>query len=99
MKMTFIVCNEYSLPRLMELLQESDIDYYTRWGDAQGKGHGTEPHLGTGSFGTINAVLMIAFEEEPPLSTLVSKIVDFNAEVQRAADRIRLFQMPLDRIV
>ena len=44
-----------------ELLAEAGIDYYTRWEHTQGKGHGTEPHLGAGGFASVNSVLMIAF--------------------------------------
>jgi hypothetical protein len=99
MKMTFIVCNEYFAERVMQLLKDNGIDYYTRWDHAKGKGRGTEPHLGAGSFGSTNAVLMIAFEDEAPLEALIRGIAAANLEIVRAADRIRLFQLPLDRIV
>jgi hypothetical protein len=99
MKITFIVCHELRASRVMEMLQESDIDYYTRWKDATGKGRGTEPHLGTGSFGSMNTVLMIAFESEAPLERLIDKIERFNAAAVRKDERVRLFQLPLERIV
>jgi hypothetical protein len=83
----------------MQLLQDNDIDYYTSWEHAKGKGRGTEPHLGTRSFGSTNTVLMIAFEDEAPLEALIRGITAANREIKRAADRIRLFQLPLDRIV
>lgn len=99
MKMAFIVHNEYFTPRMMHLLREAGIDYYTRWERAQGKGHGTEPHLGSGGFGSTNAVVMIAFRDESVLEGLVRKIGEANDEITRADDKIRLFQVPLDRIV
>ena len=99
MKMTFIVCTEFFIDRVMLLLKESEIDYFTRWDNAKGKGHGTEPHLGTGPYGSTNAVVMIAFEDEAPLERLVASIQKANLDIRRAADRIRLFQLPLDRIV
>ena len=99
MKMTFIVHNEYQTERVMALLKATQIDYYTRWDHTTGKGHGTEPHLGAGSYGSLNAVLMIAFETEAPLNALIQAIQAANAEIVRPADRIRLFQMPLERIV
>jgi len=99
MKLAFIVHNEYFTPRVMQLLRESGIDYYTRWERAQGKGHGTEPHLGSGGFGSTNAVVMIAFRDESVLESLVRRISESNDEITRADDRIRLFQLPLDRIV
>jgi hypothetical protein len=99
MKMAFIVHNEYFTPRVMLLLRDAGIDYYTRWEHAQGKGPGTEPHLGSGGFGSTNAVVMIAFKDESVLEGLVRRISEANHEITRADDRIRLFQLPLDRIV
>ena len=99
MKMAFIVCNEHFADRVMALLKDNDIDYYTRWDHAKGKGRGTEPHLGSRSFGSTNTVLMIAFEDEAPLEGLIHAISAANLEITRAADRIRLFQLPLERIV
>jgi hypothetical protein len=99
MKMAFIVHNEYFTPRVMHLLREAGIDYYTRWEHAQGKGPGTEPHLGSGGFASTNAVVMIAFRDESVLEGLVRRISESNDEITRADDRIRLFQLPLDRIV
>jgi hypothetical protein len=99
MKMAFVVHNEYFTSRVMDLLKDAGIDYYTRWDRAQGKGRGTEPHLGTGSFASTNAVLMIAFQDEQKLEGLIGRIVDANRDIARADDKIRLFQLPLDRIV
>lgn len=99
MKMAFIIHNEYFTPRVMKLLEAAGIDYYTRWTHAQGKGQGTEPHIGTGSFGSTNAVMMIAFREDKPLDVLIRHITEANQEITRADDKIRLFQVPLDRIV
>jgi hypothetical protein len=99
MKMAFVVHNEHFTPEVMQLLKDAGIDYYTRWDHAQGKGHGTEPHLGTGGYASMNAVLMIAFPDEAALEGLVGKISEANKKIVRADDRIRLFQLPLDRIV
>ena len=99
MKMAFVVHNEYFTPRVMQLLKDAGIDYYTRWERAQGKGRGTEPHLGSGGFASTNAVLMIAFQDESILERLIRGITEANHEITRADDRIRLFQLPLDRIV
>ena len=99
MKLAFLVHVEYYTPKVLQMLKECGIDYYTRWDNAQGKGPGTEPHLGMGSFGSMNSVMMIAFEDEAPLQALTEAIIRANAEIQRAPDRIRLFQVPLERIV
>ena len=99
MKLAFIVHNEWFATQVMDLLKSADIDYYTRWHNVQGKGHGTEPHLGKGSYGSTNTVLMIAFEDEAPLQRLIKGIEATNESISRASDKIRLFQLPLERIV
>ncbi len=99
MKIAFVVHTEYFTSRVMQLLSEAGIDYYTRWDRVTGKGHGTEPHKGSGAFGSTNAVLMIAFKEEEPLEKLIQAVTAANQEMQRPDDRIRVFQLPLELIV
>lgn len=95
----FVVYNELFHAGVMDLLRRTGIDYYTRWGHATGKGRGTEPHLGQGAYGSTNSVLMIAFQEEAPLRALIEAITKVNGDTPRADDRIRLFQVPLLRVV
>jgi len=97
--MAFLVCNSYFMDRVMKILNENGIDYFTSWDNARGKGHGTEPHLGAGAYGSTNSVTMIAFDEDAPLEALIRNVKAANQEIRRAADHIRLFQLPLDRIV
>jgi len=97
--MTLLVCNSFFADRLMEILNENGIDYFTRWDNARGKGRGTRPHRGSGAYPSTTSVTMIAFEDEGPLEALIRSINEANREIQRAEDHIRLFQMPLERIV
>jgi len=99
MKLSFVIYNDFMDARVLELLGACGIDYYTRWERTTGKGRGTEPHLGTGGFASTNSVLMIGFEDDAPLEKLIAKITALNAETRRADNRIRLFQLPLERIV
>lgn len=99
MKLAFIVHIEHYTPQVMELLERCKIDYYTRWEHAKGKGHLTEPHLGTGTYASLNSVMMIGFESEAPLEALIQAIRQANAEIKRPSDHIRLFQVPLERVV
>jgi hypothetical protein len=99
MKIAFVICTEVFTPRVMELLRNSNIDYFTRWEQVKGKGHGTEAHLGTRSFPELNSVLMIAFQDAEALEVLVGGIRTLNETIQRSDDRVRLFQLPLERIV
>ncbi|MBI4192097.1 MAG: hypothetical protein HY525_16350 [Betaproteobacteria bacterium] len=99
MKIAFVVHNELFTPRVMELLDAAGIDYYTRWESVTGKGRGTEAHLGKGGTPSTNSALMIAFQEEAPLEALIKIITASNAAIKRPDDKIRLFQLPLERIV
>jgi hypothetical protein len=99
MKLALLVFNSYFMDRVMAVLKENGIDYYTSWDGAKGKGHGTEPHLGAGAFASTNSVVMIAFEDEAPLEALIRGITAANRDIRRPSDHIRLFQLPLERIV
>jgi len=99
MKLAFVVYNEYVDAQVMGMLKTLNIDYYTRWEHVKGKGHGTEPHIGMGTYASTNAALMIAFEDEAPLASLIASITTANEKARRADERIRLFQVPMDCIV
>jgi hypothetical protein len=98
-KMALVVCNSFFMDRVMNILKENGIDYFTSWDHAKGKGHGTDPHLGSGAHASTNSVTMIAFEDEAPLDALIRGIHGANQEIRRAEDHVRLFQLPLERIV
>jgi len=99
MKMALVVCNSFYFEQTMQILKDNGIDYYTCWDNATGKGHNTEPHLGTGAYASTNTVMMIGFKDEAPLEALIAGINAANSQVQRKADHIRLFLLPLERIV
>jgi Nitrogen regulatory protein P-II len=99
MKLLYVISNEIYMPRVMEILKKLEIDYYTEWDEVKGKGHGTDPHLGTRSFPSMNSVLMIAFDDETIVEKLVDEIVEANSGILKPDDRIRMFQVPLERIV
>jgi hypothetical protein len=99
LKFAFLVYHDVLDQRISKILNGIEIDYYTQWEDVKGKGHLTEAHLGTRPFPGYNYVRMIAFEEEEKLKKLVEMIEVFNKEVERKDDQIRLFQLPLEKIV
>jgi hypothetical protein len=99
MKLTFLVYHDILDDRVTKALDELDIDYYTEWEDVKGKGHQTDAHLGNRPFPGHNNVRMIAFVDETVLSKLIEKIGSLNKLVERDDDKIRLFQVPLERIV
>jgi hypothetical protein len=101
MKIVFLICAQPYTPNfpVMDLLDRIGIDFYTRWDKVAGTGHGTMAHLGTPSFPAENAVMMIAFEDEQLLPSLIEGVAQLNKAALRAEDRVRLFQLPLERVV
>jgi len=99
MKMAFVIYNEVYHPRMVELLGREGVDYFTRWEQVQGKGHGTDAHLGTRSFPGLNSVMMIAFQEAAVLEKIIAAIETMNGRISRPDDKVRLFQVPLERVV
>jgi len=97
--MAFVVYYEHLDKQVIDMLKSLGIDYYTHWENVKGKGHGTEPHIGTGTFVRMNDALMIAFEDEAPLAALIEAIIATNEKTLRSDERIRLFQVPLERMV
>lgn len=99
MKTVFIVYHDILEDRLTRLFDDLKIDYFTQWENVKGKGHCSDAHLGTRTFPGFNMVRMIAFEEESAIEGLISGVTNLNNEIIRHDDKIRIFQMPLDRIV
>jgi len=99
MKLTFLIYHDILDDRVSKALNELKIDYYTQWEDVKGKGHHTDAHLGNRPYPGYNIVRMIAFIDESMLSQLIEKIEDLNKIVERDDDKIRLFQVPLERVV
>lgn len=99
MKFAFIVYHDVLDQRLSNILNGIGIDYYTQWEEVKGRGHQTEAHLGTRPFPGYNFVRMIAFDEEEKLKKLIETIEQFNKEVERKDDQIRLFQLPLEKVI
>ena len=99
MKIVFLVYHDILDDRINVMLSEMGIDFYTKWEDVKGKGHSTEAHLGTRTFPGLNSVRMIAFTKEEPLNKLIGMVEQFNEGAFREDDKLRLFQLPLERIV
>lgn len=99
MKVVLLVYHDILEDRVEKLFTKSGIDFYTQFENAKGKGHKTEAHLGTRTFPGLNSVRLIAFEEESQLPELVQKVQEMNESAFREDDKVRLFQMPLERIV
>lgn len=99
MKIVFEIYHDILEDRIDTIHNKLGIDYYTKWESVKGKGHETDAHLGTRTFPGYNTVRMIAFEKEDRLEDLISGVEELNKTIQRSDDKIRLFQLPLDRIL
>jgi len=99
MKVAFIIYHEILEDRIDEAMNELGIDYFTEWENVKGKGHKTDAHMGTRTFPGYNCVRMVAFNEESPLQGLIKTIYEMNGKIEKEDDKIRLFQIPLEKIV
>ncbi len=99
MKLAFLVYHDVLNDRISTILNELKIDYYTEWEGVKGKGHKTDAHLGNRPFPGYNNVRMIAFRDDSKIEELANKIIELNSNVERDDNKIRLFQIPLERIV
>jgi hypothetical protein len=99
MKLAFLAYRDVLDSRVSGALDELGIDFYTEWEEVKGKGHNTDAHLGNRPFPGYNNVRMIAFTDIELLEKLIIKINELNTLVERDDDKIRLFQVPLERIV
>lgn len=99
MKLAYLVYHDILDDRVSEALKKLEIDFYTQWEDVKGKGHNTDAHLGNRPFPGFNYVRMIAFTDEALLDKLIVEITELNKIVERDDDLIRLFQVPLERIL
>ena len=99
MKIAILIYHDILEDRIDKLLENLKIDYFTEWENVKGKGHSSEAHLGNRTFPGYNSVRMIAFEREDLLDELTKGVEELNKIVLREDDRIRLFQMPLERVI
>lgn len=99
MKIAFLSYHDVLDDRIIILLEELGIDSYIKWESVLGKSHGSLPHLGTRTFPGHDSVRLIPFPEENSLNKLISKVQEFNNQVTKKDDEIRLYLLPLERIV
>ncbi len=98
MKIIFMIYHDILEERINKLLIDLDIDYYTEWENVKGKGHHTEAHLGNRTFPGYNSVRMLAIRDEATLNKLSESIIRLNNDIVKDDDKIRLFQVPLEKI-
>ncbi len=99
MKIAFLVYHDVLDDRIIDFLEELKIDSYVKWENVLGKSHNAMAHLGTRTFPGHDSVRLIPFENEENLNQLIPAIQNFNKQVTKKDDEIRLYLMPLERVV
>lgn len=99
MKLAFVIYHDILDDRISAALNELNIDFYTKWEDVKGKGHNTDAHLGNRPYPGYNIVRMIAFAADDLIDLVTSKIKEMNQLIERDDDKIRMFLVPLEKIV
>lgn len=99
MKMAFIVHGEHQNEDILSLMNQANIDYYSRWEKVTGKGHHTIAHLGNPGGPGLNSITMIVCSDEDRLEVLINKINLKNSNNSLVEDKIRLFLVPVEKIV
>ncbi len=99
MKLAFLVYHDVLDAQITAVLDKLNIDYYTKWENVKGKGHQTDPHLGTRTFPGYNYVRLIAIEDDSLVNPLAEEIKKINSLALRNDDKVRLFLTPLEMII
>jgi hypothetical protein len=99
MKIAFLVYHDVIDDRVIKILDELKIDGYTKWEQVVGKFQGSQGHLGTRIFPGHNSVRLIPFRDEEVLQKLIDELQDFNKSAVKKDDEIRLYLLPLEKIV
>jgi len=99
MKIALLIYHDVFDDRVAEIMNELKIDAYTKWEEVTGKFEGCEPHLGTRTFPGHESVRLIPFRDEEKLNKLIWKLEEFNKAAVKSADQLRLYSLPLEKIV
>jgi hypothetical protein len=99
MKIAFLVYHDVLDDRIINFLDELKIDSYVKWENVLGKSHDAAAHLGTRTFPGHDSVRLVPFQNEEKLIQLITVIQDFNKQAVKKDDEIRLYLIPLERVV
>jgi len=99
MKLAFVIYHDILEDRVSKAFTELNIDFYTEWENVKGKGHNTDAHLGNRPYPGYNIVRMIAFAADDLIESLTYKIKELNEVIERDDDKIRVFLIPLEKII
>ncbi|HVO74755.1 MAG TPA: hypothetical protein VMT35_12075 [Ignavibacteriaceae bacterium] len=99
MKIAVLIYHDVFDDRVAEILECVKIEAYTKLEQATGKFEGSEPHLGTRTYPGHESVRLIPIRDDERLNKLITLLEEFNKSSVKSADQIRLYSLPLERIV
>jgi len=99
MKIAFIVYRDIHDDRISEILEKANIDNFVQWENVKAKYHNSPPHLGTRVFPGYEFIRMITFQDDNELDNLIDTLQEFNKTILLPDDQVRLFQIPLERMI
>ena len=99
MKIAIMVYHDVLEDRVEKLFEELKIDAYTKWERVVGKFEGADPILGSRTYPGHESVRLLPFRDDNILNDLVQALEEFNSKAVKPIDEIRMFILPLEKIV
>lgn len=99
MKIAYLIYHDVLEDRVQKLLDDCDIQSYFEWQNVVGKFRGQEGHFGTRAFPGYDKIKLIPTAHEEKFEKLILGIKEFNAGITKKSDEIRMYLLPLEKIV
>lgn len=99
MKIAYLIYLDVLEDRVTKLLNDCDIQSYFEWENVVGKFRGQEGHFGTRAYPGYDKIKLIPTAHEEKFEKLTLDIKDFNESITKKSDEIRLYVLPLEKIV
>lgn len=99
MKIAFLIYHDVFEDKVTVLLKELGIETYFEWENVVGKFKGADGHFGNRTYPGHDTIRLIPFTEMDMLENLISHLKVFNENISKKSDEIRLYLMPLEKIV
>jgi len=97
MDMVTIVYNQAIDEEVMELLEATGIEQYTKWQRVLGRGEDSNPRLDTSVWPGANMVLGLVIKEKRKLQRLIKGLKKLDAEVGNKG--LFAFRWPVERVI
>ena len=99
MKIAYLIYLDVFEERVTKLLDDCDIQSYFGWENVVGKFRGQEGHFGTRAYPGFDKIKLIPTANEEKFDVLSEKIKKFNESITKKSDEIRMYLLPLEKII